>query len=221
MLSPSLAFAATLSLSPASGTLNTGCTYSFDILMDTGGINTDGTDAVLKYTTSQFTVTSITKGTLYPDYPASDFSNGVISISGLASPGQGVSVGGKFATINVTIPAGASAGPAPIVFDFTPGATNDSNVVQSTAVVDKLSSVVNGNYTIAQGGNCALTTAPVVVQQPVATDSGIPGKGGLQVSPIPTKTLGDTADISPTEVFSILGGFFTILGVSGLAIFRK
>ncbi len=86
---PAVAFAqtATLSIDPASSTVNQGCGFSFNVLLDTGGASTDGTDAIILYDTSRFTATSITNGTIYPDYPGNniDAATGKITISGLAT----------------------------------------------------------------------------------------------------------------------------------------
>src|SRR5687768_885052 len=63
--------AATLSLNPATRTLNRGCTYPIAIQLNTEGKDTDGTDVILTYESSKLTTTtsSISNGTVYPDYP--------------------------------------------------------------------------------------------------------------------------------------------------------
>ncbi len=147
---------ATLSLDPSDGTLNRGCNFSLNVNVDTGGAQTDGTDAILLYDPSKLTATSIANGTIYADYPADDIDskNGKITISGLASVSTPVSGKSTFATVNFTIPASAADGATQVTFDFDPNnkaKSTDSNVVQRGTVVDVLNSVVNGKYTIGTG----------------------------------------------------------------------
>src|SRR3990167_1935016 len=99
-----LASGATLSLSPASGTFNQGCSFSMDVLLDTGGIPTDGTDAILFYDPTRFNVTKIRSGTIYSDYPGNtiDAQNGKISMHGLASISSAFTGQGVLASIDFT-----------------------------------------------------------------------------------------------------------------------
>lgn len=161
---PVSTFAATLSLSPSAGTFNRGCSYAVKINLDTQSAITDGTDAILFYEASKFNVTtsSITNGTIYPDYPGNvvDSQAGKIAISGLASVSQGYSGSGTLATINFKVNDNAPAGVTTIRFDFDPnnkGKTTDSNVVERGTVVDVLNSVTDGSYTIGTGSSCVST----------------------------------------------------------------
>jgi len=229
LLVPEAAFAAsaTLSLSPSTGTFNTGCTYSLDVMLNTDSQDTDGTDVILKYDQTRITPTAspITVGTLYPDYPAKDFQNGSVSISGLEAPSQVYNSKGataKFATINFTIPQSAPIGATQIAFDFEgKGVTTDSNVVQTGTVTDILGSVVNGSYTIATGTGCpALTSGGTV-----ATSSGAisPGIGDFNSTPsaTPVTTLSNTADVTPTLILTALGGLLVLVGAGGLVALNK
>src|SRR5438045_1792526 len=87
LFNPTSVFAASLSLSPAAGTFNKGCNFSIDVKLDTGGAQTDGTDAILKYDNTKLTATSISSGTIYADYPGNsiDEATGKVTTSGLAS----------------------------------------------------------------------------------------------------------------------------------------
>ena len=87
LATPTLAAAATLTLSPSTGDFNRGCSFSIDVDVDTGAVQTDGTDAIILYDPTRFTVTSITNGSIYEDYPGNndDAAAGKITISGLAS----------------------------------------------------------------------------------------------------------------------------------------
>jgi hypothetical protein len=219
LLNPTFAWAATLSLSPASGTFNAGCNYTVDIKLDTAGVQTDGTDAIIFYDQSKITVTSITKGTLYPDYPVAAASNGRISISGLASsPGQSYSGLGTFATINMTVAQQVSSAPMTLTFDFdptNPTKTSDSNVAQTGTLADVLSQASPGNYTIGSG-NCtgvAGSSSP----SPKATSKGIGGNESTESGSLPDE-LPEAGGVSTTLFLSIAGGFLTILGILGLAL---
>src|SRR3989344_4893467 len=107
LTSPSTAFAqaASLSLSPSSGTFNRSCTVTLDIRLDTAGAQTDGTDAILTYDASRLMATSITSGNIYPDYPGNniDDTNGKITVSGLASVSSAFSGQGSLAVVNFTV----------------------------------------------------------------------------------------------------------------------
>lgn len=224
LANPAFAMAATLSLSPSSGTFNSGCNYSVDIILDTGGVATDGTDAVLNYDQSKITVTSITTGTIYSDYPQATYPNGTISISGIdSSQGQSYTGKGTFATINFTVAQTISSAPMVINFQFDPNTTTNSNVVQAGTVNNILTQVVNGNYTLVNGNGCSSTGTTTTTSSGGTTGTGTTGAGigGLESSgsatPLPSKL--PVAGSSDATLFLALGGgALTILGVLGLAL---
>ncbi|QQG43245.1 MAG: hypothetical protein HYW45_03520 [Candidatus Daviesbacteria bacterium] len=216
---------ATLSLSPASGTVNRSCAFALEVNLDTGGGQTDGTDAILLYDTSVFSATSINKGTIYQEYPgtAIDDSAGRVTISGLASVTQSFSGQGKLATVNLLVKDTAPTGTSQIKFDFDPSnpqKTTDSNVVEHTSVAEILSSVTNGNYTVGTG-TCTGTDL---------NGSGVGGsKGGTGVETTPSgqlktlpadqfKTLPPAGNEKLTFTLAILGSTLTILGILGLVL---
>src|SRR5581483_2133381 len=87
LLLPSPALAATLSLSPASGSFGKNCNFSVDINLDTQGASTEGTDAILLYDSTQLTAQNIVTGKIYTDYPGNTIDNsaGKVSIFALAA----------------------------------------------------------------------------------------------------------------------------------------
>lgn len=207
-----VASAATLSLSPSSGTFNRGCASSLAVDLDAGGTQTDGSDAILKYDPSRINAASITSGTIYPDYPGNniDSASGKITISGLASVQQAFSSKGTLATINFSIPENAPTGATSVKFEFDPNdkaKTTDSNVVERGTIVDVLNSVVDGNYTIGTGACGSIITTP---------------KGGATVSTPSAGAITKTLPPAGTETFTytiaILGSVLTILGILGLAL---
>lgn len=247
LATPAFASAATLSLSPVTGTFNRGCSFALNIELDTEGKQTDGTDALLKYDPTRFTATSISNGTIYPEYPGNsiDTQAGKINISGLADVTQAFSSKGVLATINFSVVQSAPTGTTPITFDFDTNdrkKTIDSNVIERGTIIDLLSSVTNGSYIVGTGSCSSQTQNPAtgITSTPGGTTgttgttttttrtgrggtTGVTGKGGLTDSTDSGKTLDDivgdkTGLTTPTFVLTIVGTTLTILGILGLAL---
>ncbi len=224
-LGASSALASTLSLSPATGTFNRNCPFVIDILLDTKGVATDGTDAYLNFDSSRFNAVSIdTQGKVYPDYPGSEIRNdlGIIKVSGLATPTSPYSGSGKLATINFSVKDTASTGVTQMTFDFDPndkGKTSDSNVVQKGTATETLDSVLNGSYTIG-AGSCGATPAPTQVTPVGAINppAGAVGAATPSATFIPLKTLPPAGFEKVTYMFAIIGLVLTILGILGLTL---
>lgn len=219
LATPSVVHGASLNLSPAGGVFNKSCNYAVDINLNTGGQNTDGTDAIIKFNPSQITVSSITPGSIYPDYPTAnpDNTKGTISISGLSSVSTPYNGSGKFATLNLTINSNASAGStAQLTFDFDPNnksKTTDSNVVQTATVVDILDSVTNGVYTIGSS-SCGGESTVVSGGGTTTVSEGTPSGNLDQITGNGVKP----GIVSSTLLLSIIGSILVILGVAGLAL---
>jgi len=220
LISPTYALAATLSLSPSTGTFNQGCSFNLEIKLDTGGQQTDGTDAIVLFDQGKLTATNVTTGSIYSDYPGTTPDNdaGKVTVSGLASVSSAFSGTGTLATINFTVKETASTGATMVKFDFDANdktKTTDSNVVQRGTVLDILSSVSGGNYTIGTG-TCG-APAPVVTTLPKT------GQGAVSVSTpsgqeVPLKTLPPAGSEQLTLTLTIVGSVLTILGILGLAL---
>ncbi len=223
---PAYAQTASLSLSPSSGTFNKSCSFPLQVNLNTGGAQTDGTDAILLYDQSRFTATSISSGTIYPDYPGNniDDTSGKITISGLASIASPFSGSGTLATINFTVKDNAQTGATQIKFDFDPNdksKTTDSNVVERGTVADILNSVSNGSYTVGTG-TCAQaspTPAPAGVGRGAV---GVATPSGAVVQPVPPaqayQYLPEAGSEQLTITLAIVGSLLTILGILGLAL---
>jgi hypothetical protein len=218
IFSPASALAATLSVSPAKATLNKGCSFTLAIQLDTQGVQTDGTDAILLYDPTRFTASNILNGTIYSDYPGSNIDvTGKITVSGLASVASPFTGSGTLASVNFTVVETAPVGATAVSFDFDPNnkaKTTDSNVVERGTVADVLSSVVNGSYTIGTGSCASGGTgaggqgAPGATATPSATFQ--PGGTGTTLPPAGTEQL--------TFTIAIVGSVLTILGILGLAL---
>lgn len=232
---PSVVFAqnpvASLSLSPSTATFNRGCGYNLDINVDTGGAETDGTDAILIYDATRFQVTpsDITAGTIYPEYPGLTVESGKISISGFSSASQSFKGSGKLATVKLTIPQTAPTGATQIKFDFDPSdktKTSDSNVVERGTIADVLNSVTSGNYTIGTGTTCTGGSQAAPGGAPGGSQ-GAPGVSTPSASPLPTNQplptpqggqLPDTGNVQTTWIMAVTGSLLIILGIIGLAL---
>lgn len=205
---------ATLSLSPTSGTFNKGCNFTLTINLDTGGAQTDGTDAILFYDPTRFTAQTIHSGTIYSDYPGNniDVTNGKITVSGLSSVSSAFNGAGALATVDFTVVSSAPTGTSQVKFDFDPAdktKTTDSNVVERGTIADILNQVVDGNFTIGTGTSCSLNVTP----------SKKPVGGPEEATPIPTKAPLPTAGVAEnTLILAFVGGALTVLGVLGLAL---
>jgi len=220
LFSPATVTAATLSLSPASGTFNRNCNFPLNVVLDTQGAQTDGTDAILFYDSSRFSIntSSITSNTaVYPDFPGNnvDEAAGKITISGLASVATPFTGKGTLATLNFTVKDAAPTGATQITFDFDPNnkaKTTDSNVVERTTIADVLNSVVNGSYIIGTGA-CGTTVSPT--PRPY---QGAPAVSTPSATYVPVKVLPNGGTPELTFTLAIVGGILTILGILGLAI---
>lgn len=234
-----------LEIDPANGTFNRGCSFSLNIQLKTGGAATEGVDAILIYDPSRLTANSITKGTIFPDYPINniDSAAGKIAISAIASVGSPFNGSGVFASINFTPPQNAATGVTQISFDFNPqkkDETRDSNVsgVQGGVVVDMLDSVLNGSFVIGTGACGAQPVASAAPGQPgqavtypgsgYAVTPVTGGQGAGYVSTpsaynppatyVPIKSLPEGGTKELTFVLAIVGSVLTVLGILGLAL---
>lgn len=215
---------ATLTLSPSTGTFNKGCNFSVDIVINTGGAATEGTDVILFYDPSRLKATSITPGTIYADYPGSaiDEANSKIKVAGLASVSSAFSGTGTVATVNFTVlPTAPMDTATQLKFDFDVSnktSTTDSNVAQISSpgtITDILDSVTNGSYNIGEG---VCSGAVVDPKKPVGAVSD-----GTIVNQTQKKTVdqivGGKPGISlPTEILGVLGGALVIIGVLGMML---
>ena len=217
LASPASVYAATLSLSPATGTFNRNCSFNLDIVLDTQGEATDGTDAYLSFDTAKFSANAITKGTIYAEYSGNniDTTTGKVYISGLADATTPFNGKGTLATVNFTIKPTATAGLSQIKFDFDVNdktKTSDSNVVlhSTDTALDVLSSVTDGNYTVGTGTTCLAQGATGTGSTSTASGAVSPSAGPDVLPPAGSGSL--------TATLTIVGGILTILGFLGLAI---
>lgn len=226
-----------LSLSPSSGGYNIGCKFTLDINLDTAGVETDGTDAILLYDQTRFSALSVKSGSIYPDYPGNSVSTpGKVTVSGLSSISQGYKGAGTLATVEFQVLSTAPQGLTQIKFDFDSSdktKTTDSNIVQRGVIGDVLGQVTDGNYTIGTGPCTAPTSTPTptpragyvyITQAPVYTGGSGDGKvvyaqGGPVdgKQPVDTgKSLAKSGSVQTTLLLGGVAGFLILVGIIGL-----
>ncbi|HEX5430312.1 MAG TPA: cohesin domain-containing protein [Patescibacteria group bacterium] len=147
------AHAATLTLTPPSGTYQVGDAINVNINVDTEGAAIDGIDVYsLHYNPSILEIedadsaasgVQITAGTLLPQTLTNTVNSGLIQFSQVTTGGTTYTGSGVLATINFKALAGGTSN---LTFDFTPGSTSDTNV--AGAGTDKLTSVGTASLTV-------------------------------------------------------------------------
>lgn len=186
---PSLALAnASLSFSPALESVMVGDSFEVDIVLDTGGVETDGVDLIISYDELKLEAKNAVLGGLYDNKINEDVSqSGKIVLQAVSDVGSSFLGRGGVATINFKAIAG---GLAQVSFEMMGESTTDCNV--NSDGEDILASVSNGTYTILP--------------------MGIGGEGDATVSGTPTPTSTGTLTPTPTMPES---GFFgpTVVGL--------
>src|SRR5581483_9710470 len=180
--------AATLTLSPSSGTFTAGQAFNVNINLDTQGAAVDGVDVFyLHYNPAILQIqdanagtsgVQVTAGSLFPQTLSNtaDNSAGKLTFSQVASGGTNYTGAGLLATISFK---GIANGTSAVTFDFTPGSTSDTNV--AGAGVDKLTSVGNASFTVT-GGTPPPNPPPPPNPTPTPTPTP-PPPGGYTVDP--------------------------------------
>ncbi len=154
---PALA-AASLSFSPASQSVAKGDQFSTDIVLNTGGSESDGADVIVMYDGNKLQVVTASIGSLYANKMTADTgTSGRVVLRATSSENQSFNGTGTFATLTFKAIA---QGTANTYFDFTSGSTTDSNVAWQGA--DILGSTSGGSYTVgaASTGGTSASIAP-------------------------------------------------------------
>lgn len=162
--------AATLGIEPSSVTINTvGETRSFDIILDTTGVEVDGVDIHYLLYDPAFLIPQALAMT-----PGALFANTILNVidpeAGRIDFAQAASGGTRFkgkGTLSSIIFKTLKEGATKLSFSFTLGSTLDTNVASFGS--DVLTSVTDGNITIQQpsqggggGGGGGGSLAPVI-----------------------------------------------------------
>lgn len=151
---------ASLKLDPSSAVLNIGDSLQMKILLDTGGLETDGAEVfylhypqdILEVLDSDVAKSGvqISAGFLYPNTLSNNVLpvKGIIDFSQVSAGGQKFKGAGVLATVNLKA---KKAGKAELYFDFKKSSTVDSNVVSLGA--DALAFVNVADLTINNSSN--------------------------------------------------------------------
>ncbi len=237
----SSAQAATLSLSPSSGSNSVGNIFTVTILLNTQSQAVDGVDIrYLNYSptllevqdenTSQAGV-QISAGTLFGNTVANsvDTTNGRISFSQVAAGGATYSnaANATLATMRFKV---LTTGTAPVTFSFTSGSTADTNVAAGGS--DVLTSVTNGSYTLTVAPDTQAPTAPSILTAIAVSSSkinlswvastdnvGVAGyriyRGGTQIDTSASNSYSNTG-LSPSTTYTYtVAAYDTAGNVSG------
>jgi len=166
-------------------------TFNVDVILNTGGSETDGADVIIRYDGNKLTLVTAALGELYTNKLTADTSvEGKITFRATSSENQSYNGTGTYATMSFKAKA---EGTANLYFDFTSGSTTDSNVAYKGS--DILGSVSNASYTITQAGT------------------------GGTASPSPSVPVSGTA--SPTILILGSGLFMLFLGAAKLLFFKS
>jgi hypothetical protein len=159
------AYAASLSLSPATGVYTAGGTFTARVVVNTAGASINAADGTLSFNPKELTVIGITKGTIFSLWtaePSYSNSNGSITFSG-GSPSGYSGSGGTVLTVSFK----ANAAGSPKV-SFTSG----SVLAADGKGTNVLTSMNGGSFTVTAA---ASTPAPEVVEYvPPANTPGAP-----------------------------------------------
>ena len=152
-----LAADANLYLSPSSATVAKDCYPTLSVMLDTGGQETTGVDAIIYYTKSKVSVDSITEGDLYGNYPAhEDVSDqGKIVIQAVTEADETFKTTAGSAQTFATIKFKSIAyGTANISFKYLgKGDTTDSNV-SSVGGADIIGTIGDASVIVEDGASC-------------------------------------------------------------------
>jgi hypothetical protein len=163
--------AASLNFTPSSTAFKQACSSKVDLVVDTQGVSTNAVDAVVFFNTNEVTIedqnasvpgTQIRPGSVYEIYAGNlvNESEGKILLTAFSVMGN-FNGSGLLGSIYFRSKPGITS--TSFQFQFTPGASTDSNVADLNGN-DVLSSVNTASYTFQSAPCVADTQAPSVSQ---------------------------------------------------------
>jgi len=198
---PNFAFAgASLSFSPATQSVMVGDSFEVDVVLDTGGVETDGVDILISYDEMKLEAKNAALGDLFDNKINEDVSQpGKIVLQAVSDVGSGFVGTGTVATLNFKAVAG---GMAQVSFDMIGESTIDCNI--NSDGEDILASVSNGSYTILPMGIGGVDDA-------TASGTPTPTSTGTLT---PTPTVPETGFFEPTVIGLGLGAILIFVAFS-------
>jgi len=190
------------------GEINVGNTFDVNVVVNSGSYQTVATDIVVDYPTNLLSVVDanpfidgvqISHGTIYEQYEYANgtsinASAGLIDLSGYTLTGTQALSDAVFATI--TFQAIAQTQSADVTLSFTPGETDESNILEYQpgggidVANDVLASVGNLSVAIGAGAQPTPTPTPTPTAVPTPTPTAVPSPTPTPApSPTPTPSL--------------------------------
>jgi len=139
---------ALLSFSPAQKVIKVGEEFDVELLLDTKGIKTSGTDVIVSYDPTVVEILDVRPGLLYQKNPLNEVAvaRGKIGFSAVTEPPKTFSGKGTLAYLKFKA---LRTGTATLEIEFTKGVTTDSNVVQAQSNgKDILDKTINAYYSV-------------------------------------------------------------------------
>lgn len=182
---PKGALAASLSLSPASGTEKIGDLFSVDVILDTGTDSVSGATAIINYDAAKLQVqdddsassgVQIKQGTIFNQTPLTNSVDATMGKIRYDSGSLGTSYTGRGVMATIHFKA-QTAGTAAVTFVFDSNSTIDTSLVAAASgPTNLLTTVQDGNYTI---GTASATPTPVLLPTGVVENTLVALLGGL------------------------------------------
>lgn len=173
LIRPGAAQAATMSLSPATGSYALGASFNVDIIVDPVSEAISAASAIVDFDNTKLTAVSVAKGAMFSMDPltntigtsTADSTKGEIRYDSGSLGATGTTTRGTLATITFrTIAAGTAA----VTFVFDPTLTTGTSLVAAASgPTNLLTTTSGGSYTIAASG--VTPTTPVLTYPPYAT----------------------------------------------------
>lgn len=160
---PPIAYAATMSLSPATGSYALGSTFTVDVIVDPAGDSISAASAIINFDNSKLTAVSVTKGSMFSMDPLAntigtsptDPTKGEIRYDSGSLGGSGITTRGTLATITFRTLA---PGTAAVTFVFDPTLTTGTSLVAAASgPTNLLTTTSGGSYTILSAGRTPTT----------------------------------------------------------------
>lgn len=218
------ALAASIKLSPSSGSFTKSCLTSVNIEVDATGQSSNAADIEISYNPAQVTIvdsepdivgTQIKTGIAYEAYFFNEVNSGTGKIR-IASGSylRHLTSNKIFATIQFIPATSASSVQFNVKFDGV-GVSLDSNIADSTTSNDLLSSVTNGSYSLSAGSCQSDTKGPQVEFKSPKNGQNIIGDSSVSIRLTDDQTgidLGNTQFVIDGIIYKIGSSQVTYTG---------
>lgn len=181
--------AAKFFLSPATQ-FSAGCNSVINIMIDTQGATSTAADALINFNPAEVTIvdqnltipgTQLRAGNIFEFYPGNTITGAKMFLTGASIMTDYTTSGAADIYGSIILKSNPGVTSTTLTFDYTPGATVDSNISDVTGAVDLLSSALGQTYTFVDTGYCGSDTIPPVVVNslPAPSARGILASAGI------------------------------------------